>query len=105
MGDRFYSQQLKATGKAPGMYLGKPDKLTKADQVAALPVIAGLDKLTQKDLAKLPEFFSQKYQLELPTGRLKAPYIATLKALEASVDWNKLTVATMAEVLKNVSIP
>lgn len=102
VGDRFYQQQLKATGKAPGVKGQKPDVILKSDVVAALPVIAGLNKLTKKDLEKLPALFSKKYQLELPTGRLKAPYITALKALEATVDWNKLTVATMAEVLKNV---
>lgn len=102
VGDRFYNQQLKAIGKAPGVKGQKPDRVLKADVVASLPVIAGLSKLTQKDLAKLPEVLSKKYQLELPTGRLKAPYISALKALEATVDWNKLTIATMAEVLKYV---
>jgi len=100
MGDRFYQQQLKSTGKAPGVKGQKPDRVLKADIVASLPEISGLDKLTQKDLAKLPAIFSNKYEITLPTGRLKKPYLDELALVSEEIDWNKLTVATMTELIK-----
>lgn len=98
--DRFYQQQLKSTGKAPGVKGQKPDRVLKADVVASLPEIAGLNKLTQKDLAKLAALISEKYQVTLPTGRLKKPYLDQLFLVSTDIDWNKLTVATMTDLIK-----
>lgn len=102
MGDRFYQAQLKATGKAPGdKKEHKEPRLLKADVLAELPEIAGLKKLTMEDLQKLvkSDCLTHNIKLVMPEGRLKAPYVAQVAQLEPDVDWAKLTVAELKELI------
>jgi len=101
MGDRFYTQQLAATGKAPGKKDQKPDRVTKADLLAKLPTLAGLAKLTMQDLQLLiaEKVLVKSTNLSVPSGRLKKPYIDELNKLSCVVDWNKLTVAELKEII------
>ena len=99
MGDRFYQQQLKALGGCPGAPLGKgkADKApTKAELVSGLPV--DISALTKADIEKV--LAAPKVTVSVPTGRLKKPYIEELNKFESSVDWSKLTVAKMVELLE-----
>ena len=104
MGDRFYQQQLKATGKAPGdKKEHKQPRLVKADVLADLPEISGLKKLTMEDLQKLvkSDCLSSGTKLTMPEGRLKAPYVAQAAQLHPDVDWAKLTVAELKELISH----
>lgn len=95
VGDRFYQQQLKAIGRCPGDKKDhKPARVTKDELAAQCPALKGL---LVKDLEKLPEF--KQYTGELPTGRLKKPYLVALAQVHPEVNWSKLTVAAMTEVL------
>lgn len=102
MGDRFYQQQLKLTGKTPGdKKEHKAPRLLKADVLTELPEIAGLKKLTMEDLQKLvkSDCLTQGIKLVMPEGRLKAPYVAQAAQLQPDVDWAKLTVAELKELI------
>lgn len=104
MGDRFYMQQKAATGKAPGVKDQKPAKVTKADLLAKLPPFSGLAKLTAKDLEQLindSSFVAKLSFTALPVGRLKAPYIDLAKRINDKVDWAKLTVAELKQILED----
>lgn len=75
MGDRFYQEQLKATGSAPGMKIEKPVKLKKADIAASF----GSDGATKFTVAELTAMLSVKGKLdiEIPeASRSRAPYEA-----------------------------
>lgn len=102
MGDRFYTQQLKAIGGCPGAPLGKgkADKApTKAEVAASLPV--DLSALTKADLEKVVQALDSTLgEFSIPEGRLKKPYIAELNKLHSQVDWSKLTVAKMKELIQ-----
>jgi hypothetical protein len=101
MGLRFYQQQLKAVGSCPGD--GKPvkaKKLTKTE-LAEASSIKGTAKLLVKDMQALQEI--KKFpELSMPEGRLKAPYLAELQKVSASINWTKLTVADMKLVIESV---
>lgn len=104
MGERFYRQQIEATGTCPGDTKGKlkeakPKRATKADLADNLGCSA-LEKLTLKDLENL-SVLARKQRFELPTGRLKKPYIVECKRINDKVDWNKLTVKDLTEVIKH----
>lgn len=112
MSDRFYSQQLKATGGAVGSKSkpAKAAKVTKADLVAQLPAVTGLDKLVMSDLEQLVTYFQGTRLLphSKPDDkvRLKAPWIQTLTDLTGlTIDWNKLTIATMKEMYAYITGP
>jgi hypothetical protein len=102
LGDRFYESQLKATGDCPGnpKNKGKPPKaLTKPEMVELLGV-KGLTALTIKDLKILVASWEDIAELELPTGRLKYPYVDQLASWIPEVDWARCTVATLTDTIK-----
>ena len=101
MGDRFYQQQ---TGRTMGA-LAEPrrksteKKSTKAD-LAGMIGITGIDKLLMDDLQiliALDEFPT----LTMPSGRLKKPYIDECSKIHPDVDWSKLTIAILKNVINN----
>ena len=105
VGDRFYQQQLAAVGSCPGREKSsKPKQPTKADILGSLP--AALSKLTKADLQLVAAAWPDRRGIDVPTGRLKAPYIKALReSVHADADWNKLTVKDMTEVLLHTSKP
>ena len=57
-----------------------------------------MEKLTVTDLEKASDIKIGEYSI--PTGRLKKPYIDTCtQHLHKSIDWGKLTVKELTEVL------
>lgn len=105
MGDRFYQQQTGATvGCLPNRRDTKRKTVTeKAPSKAELAErlgISDLEKLLTKDLILLDVGQFNKL-LTVPTGRLKAPYIAECKKINDKVDWSKLTVKTLLQVIKH----
>jgi|TARA_R110000744_G_scaffold380026_1_gene499504 hypothetical protein len=100
MGDRFYQQQYGTTMGA----LAEPVRPTKSMTKAELVLLSGTEKLLVKDLHRLRlvnlEFVTT---LELPTGRLKAPYITQCEKIDPDINWSKLTVANLKEVITQVS--
>tara|TARA_R110000822_G_scaffold12171_18_gene44134 strand:+ start:378 stop:683 length:306 start_codon:yes stop_codon:yes gene_type:complete len=99
MGDRFYQQQYGTTMGA----LAEPLRPTKSLTKAELVLIPGTEKLLVKDLHRLRLVNLDFVSLELPTGRLKAPYIAQCKKIDPEINWSKLTVANLKEVITQVS--
>lgn len=106
MGDRFYMQQAKATSKTTSTGVKKP---SKAELAAQLKVWVGADlsALLQTDMQALLDYFvaggSRVPSHHVPTGRLKAPWVACLTQLvPVEIDWNKLTVANMKLVYESV---
>ena len=102
VGDRFYTQQLAATGSAPGFKSGKPEKVkapTKAQLIADFGV--DISALTKADLEAV--LAAETKSVEMPSGRLKAPFIAACKAAYCDADFSKLTVATMRELIKKAN--
>lgn len=106
MGDRFYQQQLAATGSAPGKKKAKPAKETKADLLYKLPSLSGLEKLTMSELKALikAKAFDKPIGVVVEEKRLKAPFIAALEQHVYGdpndyVNWSKLTIAEMREIL------
>jgi hypothetical protein len=104
MGDRFYQQQYGTTMGA----LAEPLRPTKSLTKAELVLIPGTEKLLVKDLHRLRlvnlDFVNLDFvSLELPTGRLKAPYIAQCQKIDPEINWSKLTVANLKEVITQVS--
>lgn len=100
MGDRFYQQQYSVTlGSLP-----QPRKVTRTKQskaeMAATIGIAGIDKLLAEDLQRLI-LVDEFPALVMPTGRLKKPYINECLKIHQDVDWSKLTVATLKNVINN----
>jgi hypothetical protein len=105
MGDRFYQQQLAATGDCPGASETQRRKKksvagpTKSDIVAKLPV--DLSALTKRDLELVVSSLDSCLgEFEMPEGRLKRPYVTELNKLDSRVSWNKLTVAKMKELIE-----
>tara|TARA_R110000744_G_scaffold158870_1_gene274916 strand:+ start:619 stop:924 length:306 start_codon:yes stop_codon:yes gene_type:complete len=99
MGDRFYQQQYGTTMGA----LAEPLRPTKSLTKAELVLIPGTEKLLVKDLHRLRLVNLDFVTLELPTGRLKAPYIAQCQKIDPEINWSKLTVANLKEVITQVS--
>jgi|TARA_R110002167_G_scaffold348454_1_gene559804 hypothetical protein len=99
MGDRFYQQQYGTTMGA----LAEPLRPTKSLTKAELVLIPGTEKLLVKDLHRLRLVNLDFVSLELPTGRLKAPYIAQCQKIDPEINWSKLTVANLKEVITQVS--
>lgn len=102
IGDRFYTQQLAATGSAPGFKSGKVEKVkapTKAELVSSFGV--DISALTKSDLEAVLQ--STPKPVTIPNGRLKAPFIAACKEAYCDVDFSKLTVATMRELIKKAN--
>jgi hypothetical protein len=101
MGERFYRQQLKEVGSCPGDGKPvKPKKLTKTEMAEA-STIKGIGKLLVKDIQLLQEM-KEFPKLTLPEGRLKAPYISELNKITTEINWTKLTVADMKEVISSL---
>lgn len=98
MGDRFYQQQLETIGTCPGHSKEKkPKRLTKKEIAENLGCPA-MEKLTVTDLEKASDIKVGEYSI--PTGRLKKPYIdVCLEHLDSSIDWGKMTVKELTEVL------
>lgn len=95
MGERFYRQQIEAIGTCPGDPKNRKEKrATKEDMAGSIPALKGL---LIKDLQKIPEF--KKFTGDIPSGRLKKPYIQALVQVHSGVDWSRLTVKAMMEVL------
>ena len=106
MGDRFYQQQKQYLGTCPGDKTpgrrkapGAPKKLTKAE-IAEKLGIPGVEKLLVVDLQKLTDVKSVS-NLSMPEGRLKKPYIEVCSMIHNEVDWSKLTVANLKEVISH----
>tara|TARA_R110000764_G_scaffold164083_2_gene251162 strand:- start:1802 stop:2107 length:306 start_codon:yes stop_codon:yes gene_type:complete len=99
MGDRFYQQQYGTTMGA----LAEPLRPTKSLTKAELVLIPGTEKLLVKDLHRLRLVNLDFVSLEIPTGRLKAPYIAQCQKIDPEINWSKLTVANLKEVITQVS--
>lgn len=107
MGERFYRQQIAAIGTCPGDTKGKlkeakPKRQSKADLAASLGCPA-LEKLTVPDLQQL-QVLAKKQRLELPSGRLKKPYIDECKRINDKVTWSKLTVKDLKEVIETFHV-
>ena len=90
MGDRFYTQQL--------AYLPKEASSSKTGLADTLG-ISGLNKLLSADLQRLSITGFSSAEVTMPSGRLKAPYIEQCNKLNDTVDWSKLTVAVLKEVI------
>ena len=95
MGDRFYTQQLESRPK---------EASTSKTGLANILGISGLSKLLAADLQRLSVQGFSNTQVTMPSGRLKAPYIAQCNKLNDTVDWSKLTVAVLREVIDANSI-
>lgn len=102
VGERFYAQQLASTGTAPGYKSGKPEKV-KAPTKAQLISDFGVDisALTKADLEAV--LAAEPKSVEMPTGRLKAPFITACKAAYCDVDFSKLTVAAMRGLIEKAN--
>lgn len=103
MGDRFYMQQLKAIGNCPGAPLGKGKEraATKDDLAANFPPC--VMKLTKADIEKLglhKSLGNLKFSGDIPSGRLKAPYLSALSSVASDINWGKMTVADMTQMLE-----
>jgi hypothetical protein len=96
MGDRFYQQQYNLK-QGQGMPEVKAKKLSKAELAQNLGNPA-YEKLLVKDLEKLA-LHTGRFTGELPEGRLKKPYIDAAKQINEEVDWSKLTVKELKEIL------
>jgi len=83
-----YATFPKGVASAPKV----PRKL-KADYVTEIGVV-GIDKLTLVDLQAVAAIVTE-VKLVMPTGRLKAPYIAQCVLLCPDVKFDKLTLATL----------
>jgi hypothetical protein len=106
MGDRFYTQQAKATTKTTSTGVKKASKAELATQLKTW-VSADLSGLLQPDLELLLDYFlagaSRLPSHAMPTGRLKAPWVACLSTLiPVQVDWARLTVANMRAVYESI---
>lgn len=112
MGDRFYLAQIAATGSCPG-YKGSASKrkegaaprLTKAAVLADMGLkTEGLSKLTLESLLGLSKLdFSNKFDITMPTGRLKAPYLNALAEVLGNIDLSKLTVADLKDFINEIA--
>ena len=107
MGDRFYQQQLEAIGDCPGApdsakrRKRKPKQPTKSEMLGSIP--SGVAKLTKKDVERVVKLWpNRKPVAEMPTGRLKKPYVEALQKSLGDVDWFRLTVADMKQVLNEI---
>jgi len=106
MGDRFYMQQYNVTcGSLPQVKTssnnsGASKAPTKAELVSKLGV-PSLEKLLVKDLQLLQLVDLKVPGIEMPTGRLKAPYVAECEKIHSDVTWSKMTVAGLKEVIQN----
>lgn len=98
MHDRYYLEQLDILG--PLVIEVKPPRVTKADLLEKCK-IKGVSKLLLKDIQKLL-LITEFPELVLPDSRLKAPYIAELQKIASSVDWSKLTIKEMSEVITSL---
>lgn len=96
MSDRFYQQQTGRTMGALAEPVRKVVPVSKAQMVSIIG-IEGIEGLLVIDLQKLL-VTNFDVALEMPDGRLKAPYIKECKRLNDDVNWSKLTI----ESLKNV---
>lgn len=101
MGDRFYQQQSGQTCGALAQVARRPAtssvRRTKADIANEIGCPA-LEKLTKDDLVKLSAV-ELKLNVDMPTGRLKKPYLELCNELHDDVDWKKLTVRDLVAVL------
>lgn len=104
MGDRFYQQigikhNLKSVADIMAFChrpASKQDKRTKPE-IAASIGISGLDKLVKEQLLWLETNIA-----DISTvieGKLKKDYVSKLSIMFPEVDWNKLTLVTIKEVL------
>ncbi|AJF40811.1 hypothetical protein [Vibrio phage JSF12] len=87
-------------------------KATKADYLLEIRDMFGLSdglddllKLTAEDLVKLrmflPSLVEQEVVIEMPSGRLKKPYIDAISSqLTCDVDWNKLTIVGLKQLIE-----
>lgn len=106
MGDRLYMQQYNVTcGSLPQVKTssnnsGASKAPTKAELVSKLGV-PSLEKLLVKDLQLLQLVDLKVPGIEMPTGRLKAPYVAECEKIHSDVTWSKMTVAGLKEVIQN----
>lgn len=97
MGDRFYQQQYGVTmGALPNPKRSTTVKRSKSEMAAILG-IGGIDKLLAEDMQRLL-LLDNFAVVDMPAGRLKKPYIDACLEIHQDVDWSKLTVA----ILKNV---
>lgn len=100
MGDRFYQQQLKATGNCPGNPKDKgkaPKALTKAEKVDLLG-IKGLLVFTQAELSALLLVWDTTPNLSMPEGA-KKHFVEEAQAITPEVNWGKCTKVTLIEVI------
>jgi len=107
MGDRFYRQQLAALGDCPGNKTQKKrstgtgtKRVTKDDLLKALPFeLPGLKKLKVSELQALTLVdFASVPNIDIPEGRLKAPYISAISSA-IDIDVAALTVADIKELI------
>lgn len=140
MGDRFYRQQCEYFGVKPTDLIlmsrfpdapeslklrkkmerklgaktptGRRGRATKADILAEIRELTGLEGLDGFLKLKMDEMLKVKLALpditggldELPTGRLKKPYVAAVSSIiKADVDFSKMTVAELNEIIDKLS--
>lgn len=127
MSDRFYAQMGKHFDMAPwelqvALRDEKSDlrktlekksmpKVTRKELSVELSDLLGVEinatKLPMNTLQAVVESFRNKKakQVEMPTGRLKAPYVEALHValnFKSPVDFSTATVALMKEILENI---
>jgi hypothetical protein len=104
MGDRFYRQIGKAnnlTSVAEIMdFCHRPivsrDKRTKSDIAVAIG-IPGVDKLTKDNMLWLEQnIHDLKSDI---VGKLKKDYVSKLSLMFPELDWNKLTLVTIKDII------
>lgn len=109
MGDRFYQQQLAATGDCPGASdaqkkrkTNSTPRLLKSDVVAALPigVQPQLKKLLLAELQEVAVAWPTRKLVETPTSRLRKPYVDALnESCNLELTWKGLTIVDMEHLL------
>lgn len=127
MSDRFYAQMGKHFDMAPwelqiALRDGKSDlrktlekksmpKVTRKELSVELSDLLGVEinatKLPMNTLQEVVSAIKSKKtkQVEMPTGRLKAPYVEALHTalgFKSPVDFSTATVALMKEILENI---
>lgn len=122
MSDRFYSQMCQHYDIAPwelnlALWFPESDEYNKLVR-KSMPKVTRKDLAkqfkditsTETDISKLPlataldvvDFVNKgkKVSFEMPTGRLKEPYVKTLQDILGKLDFSTATVKTMQGILE-----
>lgn len=115
MGDRFYQQQKEYKPKKETCVgienftrqkslADKPTKSQLCMLIKELSGIIGIESLTANDLTRMVNTLQPqcaRVNMEMPTGRTKAPYISEcLKMFPTVEQFDKLTVAALKGIIE-----